>query len=366
MVYFPASHIRKGRRIIIFRRTRFILCGGILTAALLLFLEQGCAIDGGSGYEAVTALHGKPQVVSISIEPPIATPSPVPSPKPVSVSITLITPSPTPLPTPFSLFWVSDTQVYAYKYPQVFNKVFSFMVNAKEGYNALGVLQTGDIVDNRHLERHWTNAQNAIGLLKGSLPFWCVAGNHDVGADTADYEKYLSCGFCSVTDEEKLFRNGECWYDTFSAGGTDFLLLGIGWELDADYVEWAEGVLQRNKDKTVILLTHSFLTDDGNLTGNGKKLEGNLISVYSNIRLVLCGHNDGSVRWSKTYADGRTVRALLYNFQDDKKYGLGYLRVLTFDPQDRSIAVITYSPWFDDFNYYRDTEKDEFVLTDAF
>ena len=50
-----------------------------------------------------------------------ATPSSTPSPSP--------TPTPTPEPTPFSLYWISDTQVYAYRYPQVFNKVFAYGFN---------------------------------------------------------------------------------------------------------------------------------------------------------------------------------------------------------------------------------------------
>ena len=124
-------------------------------------------------------------------------------------------------------------------------------------------------------------------------------------------------------------------------------------------------MLETYPDHSVILLVHSFLKDNGGLTGTGKTLERELLSVYPNIRLVLCGHNDGSVHWQKEYEDGHLVNALLYNFQDDKKYGLGYLRILTFDPEDRSLFVTTYSPWFDDFDYQKDTGKDTFTLTDA-
>lgn len=73
----------------------------------------------------------------------------------------------------------------------------------------------------------------------------------------------------------------------------------------------------------------------------------------------------GPARWQRTYEDGHSVNALMYNFQDDKKYGLGYLRILTFDPTDRSLHVTTYSPWFDDYNYYRDEARDTFTLTEA-
>ena len=78
-----------------------------------------------------------------------ATPSPTPSPSPTP------TPTPTPEPTPFSLYWVSDAQVYAYRYPKVYNKIFTYMANACEEQNAIGVLMTGDLVDNRTEQRHW-------------------------------------------------------------------------------------------------------------------------------------------------------------------------------------------------------------------
>ena len=275
------------------------------------------------------------------------------------------TPSPTPAPTPFSLYHVSDTQVYAYKYPSVYNKVFAYMANAAAEHNALGVLHTGDLVDNRREERHWKNAKAALGLLEGKLPLWCVAGNHDVGADKPDYGTYLSYGFCAAEEGDQLYRDGVCWYDTFTAAGQDFLLLGIGWQTDRDYLPWARSVLETHPNHCAILLIHSFLKDNGSLTATGRLLDQELLSPCPNLRLILCGHNDGSARWEKGYEDGHRVNALLYNFQDDKKGGLGYLRILTFDPVDRSLSVTTYSPWFDDYNYWADEARDTFTLADA-
>ena len=306
----------------------------------------------------------RPDAVPLTAEAAVSpTPSPVPTASPTPVPTA--SPSPTPVPTPVSLYWISDTQVYAYRYPKVFNKVFAYMANSCEAQNALGVLMTGDVVDNRSAQRQWNNAKAAIGLIADRLPFWCVAGNHDVGADSADYTAFLSCGFCAADEGDQLYRDGVCWYDTFTAAGQDILLLGIGWQTDANYLPWARAVLTDHADLPAILLVHSFLTDKGGLTAMGKTLESELISACPNVRLVLCGHNDGSVRWDKTYEDGRTVNALLYNFQDDKKNGLGYLRLLTFDPLDRSIHVTTYSPWFDDYDYQKDTSLDTFTLENA-
>ena len=302
---------------------------------------------------------------------PMASQTAVPTPKSTATAEPTATPEPTPeptatpVPTPFSLYWVSDTQVYAYRYPKIYNKIFVYMANTAAEQNALGVLHTGDLVDNRNKQRHWDNAKAAVGLIQDRLPLWCVAGNHDVGADSANYVPYLSYGFCVVEEGDQLYRDGVCWYDTFTAAGQDFLLLGIGWQNDADYLPWARGVLETFPDHSAIVLIHCFLTDKGNVASRGKTLESELLAAYPNIRLVLCGHNDGSARWQKTYEDGHTVNALLYNFQDDKKYGLGYIRILTFDPADRSLHVTTYSPWFDDYNYCKDETRDTFTLAEA-
>ena len=80
------------------------------------------------------------------------------------------------------------------------------------------------------------------------------------------------------------------------------------------------------------------------------------------MRLALCGHHDGARRWSTEYEDGRTFTALMLNFQDDYKKSRGYFTLLTFDPLFRSISVTTYSPFFDDYNYYSNPSKETFRI----
>lgn len=282
-------------------------------------------------------------------------------------SVPTATPAPAPtLPNeePFCLFWFSDTQVYSYKYPEVFRSMADWASEQAEAYGALAVVHTGDIVDNHTYERHWTNAESAIIRMDGRIPFFCVAGNHDVGASDPDYTNYHAYGFCARKDRSHTFRDGVCWWEAFER--QKLLLLGIGWQTGQEYLPWATEVLERFSDHTVILLVHSFLTDEGELTGTGRQLDGTLLASHPNIRLVLCGHNDGSARWQKTYDHGTTVTALMYNFQDDKKNGLGYLRILLFDPDTRELSVTTYSPYLDDYNYYEDASRDTFTVPDAF
>lgn len=337
---------------------------GVFQILWLMVLFSCCVciylMDEGGEAETLTptpapAMAHGPVVVNVRYS---LTPVPSAAPQPPS-------PSPTPIPTPFCIYWVSDTQYYSYKTPAVFQQMARWMVDKKEENNALFVVNTGDIVDNRKYERHWRNANSAIELLNDKLDFLCVAGNHDVGADMAEYDTYNQWDFCDMQTQSAQYRQGECWYMPFTAGGTDFLLLGIGWQVDTEYLDWCEEVLDNHDNCVCIILVHNFLNDDGTLSTNGKRIEQRLIAKHDSVRLVLCGHNDGSARWQKEYGT-RTVNAMMYNFQDDKKYGLGYMRLLMFNPLSRNIAVTTYSPYLDDYNYYRDKDKDTFTLIDAF
>ncbi len=322
---------------------------------------------------------------------PTETPTPLPTPEPTVYEITEVfiplfyTPSPdpptlpptatppateTPAPTdvpeatePFSLIWFSDTQYYAYKRPEIFVTMADWAVRVRGEYNAAAVVCTGDIVDNRNYTRHWTNAEAAISRVQESMPFYCVAGNHDVGADKVEYETYLSYDFCNAPEEMEFSADRRCWVLPMWEQG--ILLCGIGWCNDDAYADWLRERINAYRELPAVLLVHSFLNDDGSLSTNGRRVEKAILSKCLSVRLVLCGHNDGSARWSRTYGDRHVVNAIMYNFQDDKKYGLGYARILMFNPQTRNIAITTYSPYLNDYNYYKETEKDTFTLYNA-
>lgn len=58
---------------------------------------------------------------------------------------------------------------------------------------------------------------------------------------------------------------------------------------------------------------------------------------------------------------------MMCNFQDDQEAGLGYIRLLRFEPEDRSLHVRTYSPVYD-LDTYEKVSDDEmtFVLENAY
>ncbi len=357
----------------------------VLQMLWLLFLGTACVLlflwwrePTKQGQETLAPVTQTVMADAVSIPAPEASASPVPFTVPPTLSVTVAPTaaastaaaapsavvSPTPAGEPFSLIWFSDTQYYAYKKPEILASMVLWANSVQAEYHTLALVQTGDIVDNHNYARHWENASAAFSQRADTLPLYCVAGNHDVGADTVDYTMYQTYHFCDVKDPDCIYQDGVCWVQPLDE--CKLLLVGIGWQLDADYADWVNARIAAYPDYTAIVLVHSFLHDNGALTTNGKLVEKQVLAKSPTVRLVLCGHNDGSVQWETTYEDGRVVHAILYNFQDDTKHGLGYARVLMFNPATRNIAVTTYSPYLDDFNYCSDEGKDTFTLYDAF
>lgn len=295
------------------------------------------------------------------------TAKPTPSPTPAPTALPQYTAA--PQPTPFTLYFFSDTQVYSYLQPAVFCAMTDWMLQNYEKDNALYALHAGDTVDNYLQERFWDNADLALAPLQGKLPLLCVAGNHDVGMGAMKYDAWKERDYLSVKNKLQLYRDGECFYEPFTAGGTDFLVLGIGWQKDESWVPFARRVLEKYNDRVCIILVHSFINSSGVLTEMGTTVERELIRPYTGVRLVLCGHCCGAGLWTGSYEDGaRTVNGMLYDYQDDFAKGRGYLRILRFDPLTRSIEATTYSPYLDDYNYYNDarSSREQFTLYNAF
>ncbi len=247
-------------------------------------------------------------------------------------------------------------------------------------------------------------AHEGFSLIAGKVPFSVVPGNHDYDAMWTDAQfppakqfnpKDLSSlgtlhpgglnNFRSVFGAETEFFKDKPWYvsshdggadsaQIFSAGGYQFLHIGLQFDPPNDTLAWAAEVIKRYPGLPTIVSTHDYLNTDGQRQANpiidGHKVDAihnsaemvwdKLIAKHDQIFLVLCGHQHGQATRMDDNDFGNPVWQLLSDYQgrhqtskdagvEMKDYpieiGDGWMRFLTFDMSAEvpEIQVRTYS-----------------------
>ena len=303
---------------------------------------------------------------------------------------------------------IPDTQYYVRnnKFAPVFSEVTQWLADNRKKLNIQLVLHLGDIVD-RNNKTQWRHAKNSLKKLDGRLPYVLTVGNHDLGKNATDRTTMLNDYF-RISDNplnKKIFggtfqegRLENAWY-RFKYANRDYVIFALEFGPRKEVVAWANKVASKHPDQSFILVTHDFIdqestlfSDDGMARhtvpstknspnsygigkgGNvhcGKQLWDAFVSRHSNFEMVINGHykpfektgsNPNQVKALKalaaayrgdTYDDGRFAHQILFNAQWAPKGGNGWLRLLEFQPDGKTVRIKTYSPHLDQWR----TEK---------
>ncbi|MCB1218189.1 metallophosphoesterase [bacterium] len=294
-----------------------------------------------------------------------------------------ITPSPRTVedhvPGSWNLAVLPDTQVYSLRYPGEYLAQTAWIVNNAERLDIRYVLHEGDIVNN-NTAAEWFNAREAHRLLDGRVPYIMAPGNHDYGpsgdASTRDtlfndyFEFELAAALPGFGGAYEQGRLDNTWH-SFSAAGTDWLILALEWAPRDEVVDWACQVLEAHPAHRGMLVTHSFMYNDDTRTdhtkpagtenynphdyrtpgsiNDGQQLWDKLVRSHD-VPLVLSGHilGDGSGYRVDLNDAGTPVHQMLANYQMRELGGECYLRLLEFRP-DGSVQVRSYSPLYDSY-----------------
>ena len=124
-------------------------------------------------------------------------------------------------------------------------------------------------------------------------------------------------------------------------------------------INWAGDIVKEFFNYNVIIITHYHLTPKGEIAdrnaGYGdfspKDVFERLVKKYANIRFVLSGHVMSSALKVDTGENGNKIYQILQNYQNEDLGG-GYIRLLTFDIDKKSVSASMYSP------FYKKTKKD--------
>ena len=282
---------------------------------------------------------------------------------------------------PFSLIALPDTHVHDDKSEQRLRAHLEWVLKDREELNVLFVGHEGDMVHTNTPE-DWKRVRDCYRLIDGKVPYGVCVGNHDI-----KYKGPLRSPVCQYFKPEDYrkepwwggeMKGQNCFYYKVESGGQKYLLLSLSFGPDDDMLSWADRIVEKHRDHLVILFTHSYVHDDGTLSGPkdkknaghyGLNADGNRrncgefiwqkhVRKHPNYFMVLSGHNQGpAARLEGRGEKGNKVHQMMANYQYVAR--CEYLRILRFDPARKQAAVATYSPIRK--KYWKD-EANEFTL----
>ena len=313
-------------------------------------------------------------------------------------------------PQSWTMVVVPDVQTYTKQMENhgILDMMLAWIVRRREEMNIRQVLFTGDIVyynDVRMVAKkdgvprnhrmtdyvgkeQYKAFSRLMERLDGQVPYVLCTGNHDYGVTSAQNRNTWFNEFFP-TDRNPLTRQqlvgcapnafGHASLETsayeFQApypDGRKFLVITLEFApTDAD-LKWAKSIADdpRFANHFGIVLTHSYIY------GNGKRIQkenyvlnkqgGNtgegifqkLVFPAKNIRLVVCGHVCRPDNWEASVgfsmdknSSGKSVAQMAFNTQAigggfSGNGGDGWLRLLEFMPDKKTIKATTFSPFF--------------------
>ena len=269
----------------------------------------------------------------------------------------------------FSFAWVSDTQGYAQRYQKHFVGMNQWIVDNAESRKIKYVIHTGDIVDDWDHVYQWENADVAMKILDDAgMPYGVLGGNHDVASTLDDREAYYQYfGEDRVKNQPTFggsFENNYGHYDLISENGQDFIIVYMSWNIYEDEINWMNEVLAEHSDRKAILCFHAYThireSVDGLLDYYGAMVQKRVVKQNPNVFAVLSGHYSGSTYQTVMFDDNgdgvkeRTVYQICTDYQSVTQGGMQYIKFLYFDLDNDKVYMNSYSPYYDEFNYYDD------------
>ena len=302
----------------------------------------------------------------------------------------------------FQIAVLPDTQYYtAQKHGgtvEMFQEQITWIKENQAANNIKYVAHLGDLVDHGEQKMvEWERASEIMYQLEAptsefpdGIPYGIAVGNHDqeplgnpaAGGTEDGYNRYF--GKDRFKDREyyggaysgsgNAENNNDNHYDLFTAEGEKFLVMYIEYnepghdeydlEIEADVLDWAQGVLKAHSDHKAIIVSHSILARPAGSTSitTGGEGDNSLQSEFTkqgkriydglknspNVFMMLCGHRSGE-GFRKDIHNGNTIKTYLSDYQSREISGVrngggGLMRTMEFNLTENTITVRTFSP----------------------
>lgn len=256
----------------------------------------------------------------------------------------------------YSFAVLGDTQCLvnwdALKGTSYTSDIFNWIVANKDAKKIAHVIGVGDIVesgrldagvtdasDREHAVTQWELAASEYAKLeKSGIPYTITWGyNHD-GYEGEEFTTYfgnsknfsdtnLGYYFSDSTsaDYNKRLAN---YYRTFEVCGVKYMILCIEYVPGDAVLSWADAVIKANPDRKVIITTHYFLNQHGEIASEYNGIQpkwDRLANENKNVEMILCGHIQRQANIVRAYTvakSGQTVAQFLIDPQQmDCFYG---------------------------------------------
>jgi hypothetical protein len=306
-------------------------------------------------------------------------------------------------PDSWSMVVVPDTQIYIAKSQNhgILDMMFTWITSNKKSMKIQQVLCVGDLVNQNDTgtltrpndyelvcDEQWEAVSRLAERLDGQVPYAFCTGNHDYGPRNSEdfrtkYGKYFKSNRNPLSREqlveccpnyfgENTLENVAYEFTAPAPDNRKFLILVLQFCPTDAMINWAKKLTDspRFADHFVILLTHSFIRGDGTRLekegytisrkgGNSpEQIYQKLVATSKNIRMVICGHVAKADNWEMSVGfsetvngAGKKVAQMVFNTQAigggfTGNGGDGWLRLLEFMPDRKTIKARTFSPFF--------------------
>ncbi len=280
----------------------------------------------------------------------------------------------------FSIAVLPDTQYYTSERhggkKEMFNAQTDWIVKNAVKEHIAYVIHLGDISDTgEKFPQEWINAAAAMYTLDKpqpgypqGIPYGMTVGNHDqtksqypLTGKTDQFNKYF--GIAHFKDKKyyggHYREDNDSHYDLFTAGGINFISIFFEYDSYDEDIEnlnaWAEGLLEKYKDRKAILVSHYLLSNNKKAGTNekgfarfGKQAQRifDRLKRHSNVFMTLCGHvGDNGEGFRQDGYAGNIIKSYLSDYQSRSNGGHGLMRLMKFSKAKDLISVRTFSPF---------------------
>jgi hypothetical protein len=304
-------------------------------------------------------------------------------------------------PGSFSMVVLGDPQSYV-KFgvnQPIFELMTAWTAAQKQVLNVKTVICTGDLVEQNELLtttggslhaggnngnqtsiKQWESVSRAFERLDHVYPYVVTTGNHDYGYESAEnrnsrFAEYFNASRNPLWEKTLVSIGNNAFgqptlenaaYEFHDKAWGSLLVVVLEFSPRDEALEWAGKLLASGKyeNHKVILLTHSFLNTMGEVIGKSNyklspcnhatQVLEKLVRPSKNIKLVICGHSGDPKTMAafrtENNAEGRPVHIMMFNPQAISGWngngGDGWVRLLEFKPDGKTVKARTYSPLF--------------------